>query len=412
MQPADDSGVPEQPLYAALLPLELAVVVPTFNERDNITLLINKLSAALQGIRYEVIFVDDDSPDGTAEWIRSIAQTNPRIRVIQRIQRRGLASACIEGMMSTAAPHIAVMDADLQHDESILPRMLRKLQSESLDVVVATRNAEGGSMGSFARHRVLLSNLGHRLSRAISKAGISDPMSGFFVVTRGFLHEVARFASGIGFKILLDLVASAERPVRVGEVAYAFRERAHGASKLDTLVSLEYLQLLVDKTVGGVIPSRFVIFSVVGAVGVGLAFTVLYLCVSVFGLPFFASQAIATFAAMTENFFLNNSMTYRDRRLRGRRMWTGLLTFYVASSIGAIINVRIAELGRSLGAPWYTAGICGLAVGAVWNFGVTSFTTWRQDKTSAAVSSRRHATRVREMALTQDAASGRAGANL
>ena len=365
-------------------PLELAVVIPTFNERDNIHPMLEGLERALGGIEYEVIFVDDDSPDSTADVVRAIGRINPRVRVLQRILRRGLASACIEGMMATSAPYIAVMDADLQHDERILPRMLEKLKSESLDLVVATRNASGGSKGAFAAHRVFLSDLGHRLSRWVSHADISDPMSGFFVLTRGYLDEVIRSTSGVGFKILLDLVASARRPVRVGEVPYTFRERMYGVSKLDILVGVEYLQLLLDKKIGNQVPVRFLVFSTVGAIGVVLAFAVLYLAVSVLHLDFMRAQIVATFVAMTGNFFLNNSMTYRDRRLKGAKIAAGLLTFYVACSLGALINIRIAQAVKDLGMPWYLAGACGLTVGAVWNYGVTSFTTWRQTKVRRA----------------------------
>lgn len=361
-------------------PLEIAVVIPTFNERENVRPVLSKLANALAGIRYEVIFVDDDSQDGTADCVRAIARIDPYVRVLQRVRRRGLASACLEGMMATAAPYIAVMDADLQHDERILPQMFAKLKSEGLDVVVATRNAAGGSMGAFARHRVILSNIGHGLSRWVSHADISDPMSGFFVVTRDYLQEVIGSTSGIGFKILLDLVASARRPVRVGEVPYTFRERLHGSSKLDIVVGLEYLQLLLDKKIGNIVPTRFLIFSAVGAGGVLVASVVLYVLVSIFHVNFLTAQATATFIAMTGNFFLNNSMTYRDRRLKGRKILTGLATFYVACSLGAVINIRIAQLGKDIGLPWYIAGACGLAVGAVWNYGITSFITWRQSK--------------------------------
>ena len=364
----------------ASAPLELAVVIPTFNERDNVRPVLSKLANALAGIRYEVIFVDDDSQDGTADCIRAIARTDPYIRVLQRVRRRGLASACIEGMMATAASYIAVMDADLQHDERILPQMFAKLKSEGLDIVVATRNAAGGSMGDFARHRVVLSNLGHNLSRWVSHTDISDPMSGFFVLTRDYLEEVIGSTSGIGFKILLDLVASAQRLVRVGEVPYTFRERQYGSSKLDIVVGLEYLQLLLDKKIGNLVPTRFLIFSTVGAAGVLVASVVLYALVSVLHMNFLMAQAAATFVAMTGNFFLNNSMTYRDRRLKGRKILTGLATFYVACSFGAIIDIRIAQLGKDTGLPWYIAGACGLAVGAVWNYGITSFITWRQSK--------------------------------
>jgi dolichol-phosphate mannosyltransferase len=364
--------------------VELAIVIPTFNERDNIEPLLACLEQALPGIEYEVIFVDDDSLDGTAAGIRAISRQNPRVRVLQRIGRRGLSSACLEGMMATAAPYIAVMDADLQHDERILPEMLSRIKAGNLDLVAGTRNKEGGGMGEFGRHRVRLSHLGQRLSRTVSHTDLSDPMSGFFVVNRSFLEEVIHSASGTGFKILLDLVASSRRAVRFAEVPYTFRKRVRGASKLDILVGAEYLQLLLDKTIGNLIPPRFLIFSMVGALGLLLSIGVLYLLFSVLKIDFSLAQALTTFAAMTANFFLNNSLTYRDRRLRGKRVVMGLLTFYVACFVGAVINVRIAQFTKDAGAPWYLAGGCGLAVGAVWNYGVTSITTWRQARGRAA----------------------------
>ncbi|MGA2039182.1 MAG: glycosyltransferase family 2 protein [Bryobacteraceae bacterium] len=381
----EQTNSPQSPPNA--VPVELAIVIPTFKERDNIAPLLESLRHSLGGIEYEIIFVDDDSPDGTAAAIRAISRTNPRVRVLQRIGRRGLSSACLEGMMATAAPYIAVMDADLQHDERILPTMLSRLKEGQLDLVVATRNKEGGGMGDFAGHRVRLSHLGRRLSRTVSHTDLSDPMSGFFVVDRGFLEEVIHSASGTGFKILLDLVASSRRPVRVAEVPYTFRKRTRGASKLDILVGIEYLQLLLDKTIGNLIPPRFFIFSMVGALGLVLSIGVLYVLFSVLKMQFFTAQAITTFVAMTANFFLNNSLTYRDRRLRGRRMWIGLATFYAACFVGAVVNVRIAQFTKDAGVPWYLAGACGLAVGAVWNYGVTSITTWRQARERPAKTS-------------------------
>jgi dolichol-phosphate mannosyltransferase len=364
----------------AIAELELAVVVPTFNECENVGPLLESLARSLSGVRYEVIFVDDDSPDGTAEVVRAIGAANPQVRVLQRIRRRGLASACIEGMMATAAPYVAVMDADLQHDERILPQMLAMLRERRLDIVVATRNVEGGSMGAFARERVFLSSLGNRLSRSITRVRLSDPMSGFFLVDRAFLGEVVRSASGVGFKILLDLVASARRPLRIGEVPYTFRERVRGASKLDILVALEYLELLLDKAIGDIVPVRFIIFGLVGSVGVVLATAVLYVAMAAFQAQFLTAQAVATVVAMTANFFLNNITTYRDRRLRGKRLWVGLTTFMIACSFGAVINMRIAEFARGFGVTPLISGVCGLLVGAVWNYGVTSFTTWRHTR--------------------------------
>jgi dolichol-phosphate mannosyltransferase len=197
---------------------ELCVIVPTLNERDNVPVMVEAVDRALAGVDYEIVFVDDDSDDGTAAHARQIAQLNPRVRVIQRVGRKGLSSAAVEGMLATSAPYLAVMDGDMQHDERILPRMLDALRTSDVDLVVGTRNIAGGGMGDFAPLRVALSRAGRALSRAVCKTELSDPMSGFFVIRRTFLNEVVRNLSLTGFKILVDIVASAERPARVAEI--------------------------------------------------------------------------------------------------------------------------------------------------------------------------------------------------
>jgi dolichol-phosphate mannosyltransferase len=358
---------------------ELAVVIPTLNEAGNVQPLVDRLTAVLAGVEWEVVFVDDDSLDGTADMVRRISQDNPRVRVLQRIGRSGLASACIEGMLSTAAQYLAVMDADLQHDESVLPRMLQRLkESPDLDIMVASRNTEGGSMGQFARHRQLLSQLGAAVSKAICRCEISDPMSGFFMLRRDLLHKVVRRLSGTGFKILVDILASSPTPLRVGEVPYEFRQRLHGASKLDINIGIEYILLVGEKLLGDVLPIRFVLFVLVGAVGAVLNLAELYVLYRSLHLTFITAQTIATVVAMVLNFFLNNVFTYRDLRLRGRRLWAGLLTFCAACSIGATISVALADFCLGRGLPWYLAAVIGLAIGSVWNFSITSVITWRR----------------------------------
>jgi dolichol-phosphate mannosyltransferase len=357
--------------------LELAIVVPTFNERDNIVPLLQSLETVLAGIAFEVIFVDDDSPDGTADVIRQISLERSNVRVLHRIHRRGLASACVEGMMATAAPYIAVMDADGQHDESILPSMLRKIKDAGADLIVGSRNVAGGSMGDFGAQRVAISSLGRRISKMICHAEISDPMSGFFLLDRRFLEEVAPDISAIGFKILVDLIASARRPVRLLEVPYRFGTRRHGESKLDTLVIAEYIELVTDKMLGGLIPPRFILFGAVGLVGAVLYMGLLYVLFQRAHLDFRISSIVATIAAMTSNFLLNNIVTYRDRRLRGAALITGLFTFYAACLIGAVIAVRISELTQQAGLHWFLAGAMGVAIASVWNFVMTQWLTWR-----------------------------------
>jgi dolichol-phosphate mannosyltransferase len=359
-------------------PIELAVVIPTFNERQSVPLLLERLRSTLDGIAWEAIFVDDHSPDGTADYLRSIALTNPRIHVIERIGRRGLSSACIEGMMATAAPYVAVMDADLQHDESVLPLMFERIRSESLDVVVASRKMDGGSMGEFAHSRVRLSNLGSNVSKLICQCHVTDPMSGFFVVESAFFRRTTGRLTGTGFKILLDILASSKTPPRLGEVPYHFRTRQLGESKLDVNVQLEYLYLVVDKMIGAFVPTRFVLFVLVGSLGVLVHLGVLAAVYLAHREHFALAQAIATLAAMTFNFLLNNVVTFRDRRLRGAKLVHGLLLFYLACSFGAMINVSFASMLVRSGIVWYLAGVSGTIISSVWNYWVNAVLTWRR----------------------------------
>jgi dolichol-phosphate mannosyltransferase len=360
-------------------PPALAIVVPTLNERDNIEPLLARLSEALAGISWEVVFVDDDSQDGTAALLLELQKSAPHIRVIRRIGRKGLASACIEGMLASTAPFLAVMDADLQHDETILPVMLETLRRRrELDIVVGSRFATGGSRGELSGMRLLLSRLGRLMSRLVSRADLKDPMSGYFVARRSFFDETVRRLSGQGFKILLDLFASAPRPVRFVEVPYRFRPRHSGASKLDALVALDHVTLISDKLLGPYFPTRFVLFGLVGLLGVAVHLLCLALAFKLFVAPFYYAQMIATFVAMTFNFNLNNVLTYRDRRLFGVDLLLGHLSFYLICAVGAVVNFQIAEMLFRHRVPWLLAGLTGAIVSAVWNYGVSSTLTWRK----------------------------------
>lgn len=356
---------------------ELSVVVPTFNEHDNVEPLLDKLAAALRGIRYEVIFVDDDSTDGTWQLVNRLAQRLQNVRLVHRIGRRGLSSACIEGMLASSAPYMAVMDADLQHDETILPTMLAQLKRDDLDIIVGSRFVEGGSTGDFHPIRKLMSEFATGLAKVITRSNLRDPMSGFFLLRRSFFEPTARRLSGQGFKILLDLFASSEKPVNFAEVPYTFRLRQAGESKLDTLVMLEYAQLLADKTIGRYVPIRFIMFVSVGLLGVIVHLAILGVLHKTLDYGFYWSQVAATIGAMTFNFNLNNLFTYRDRRLKGRALIMGHLSFFAICSIGAIANFQIAELLFEHGIFWALAGFLGAVVGSVWNYAVSSAFTWR-----------------------------------
>lgn len=366
----------------------LSIVVPTFNERSNVGLLVNRLAGCLGEVRWEVVFVDDDSPDGTAEEIRRIALADSRVRLIRRLGRRGLSTACVEGMLATVAPYVAVIDADLQHDERLLPAMLDAIRGGTLDVVIGSRHVDGGSLGEWDSSRKLASRFATWLSGLVLKADLKDPMSGFFMLRRELIDEVVRDLSGIGFKILVDIFASARRPLAFKELPYTFRARIAGESKLDSVVAWEYLYMLLDKSLGRYVPVRFIPFAFIGGLGVFVHMAVLALVFQVLGASFVVGQAAATLVAMTFNFFLNNAFTYRDRRLRGWGLLRGWLSFTLACSLGAIANVGIAtylfESAPAESLWWIASALAGVIVGAVWNYAMTSVYTWNRPKAAQA----------------------------
>ena len=359
--------------------LELAVVVPTFNEAGNVTRLVQALEQALAGRSWEVVFVDDNSPDGTADAARSIGRTDPRVRVIQRIGRRGLSSACIEGMCATAAPVVAVIDGDLQHDETLLPRMLDRLQSEpALDLVIGSRFVDGGGLGDWDKDRVAKSALATRLSRRVLDAELSDPMSGFFMIRTDVVRAIVPSLSAIGFKILLDVMTTSGRPLAFAEMGYQFRTRDVGESKLDHVVAMEFLIALYDRVAGRLVPVRFAMFAAIGALGALVHFVVLLPLFGMAGISFRWATIAATAVAMTFNFFVNNALTYRDARLRGARaLLDGWVGFCLVCSVGAIADVGVAIfLFNPHTGAWALPALAGIAVGAVWNYALSSRFVW------------------------------------
>lgn len=361
--------------------IQLSIVVPTFNELGNVQILRDRVAAALPDIEWEMIFVDDDSPDGTAALLRRLAQDDPRVRCIQRIGRRGLSSACIEGMLSSSAPFVAVMDADLQHDEKILGQMFGLLECGELDIVVGSRYSDGGGTGDWDPSRVAASRFATGLSGMVLKADLKDPMSGFFMMRRDAFMACAHAGlSGVGFKILLDLFATSPKPLRYREVPYQFGLRVAGESKLDSNVAWEFVIMLIDRYLHGVIPARFIAFSLVGGMGLVVHLLVLSMLYKGMGSSFILAQSVATMVAMTCNYLLNNLLTYRDMRLRGWRLLSGWLSFTLVCSIGALANVGIAAYLYQSGGYWIGSAISGVLVAAVWNYAVTAVYTWRSPK--------------------------------
>jgi dolichol-phosphate mannosyltransferase len=368
---------PENPQQALSLP-QLSVVVPTFNERDNVTKLFHKLETALAGVAWEAIFVDDNSPDGTSEVVRGLARRDSRVRCIRRIGRRGLSGACIEGILASSAPYAAVMDADLQHDETQLPKMLALLQSGQAELVVGSRYVEGGSADSFNKQRASASALATEVAKRVLQVSIADPMSGFFMIRRDRFEQLAPQLSTQGFKILLDIVATAHGELRTVEVPYTFGSRLYGESKLDSMVALDFLGLVLAKLTSDMVSLRFLLFAMVGGTGLVVHLGTLYAALKLFEAPFAEAQAAGAFVAMTSNFILNNFLTYRDQRLKGFAILRGLLAFYLVCSVGLFANVGVAFSVYKQQPIWWLAGAAGALMGVVWNYAMSGLFVWRK----------------------------------
>lgn len=365
---------------ASWFPPELSVVVPTYNERGNVELLYSALSTALAGIRWELIVVDDDSPDGTADAVKALAMEHPNLHCIRRVGRRGLSSACIEGISASAAPFVAVMDADHQHDEKILPQMLDAAR-RGADMVIGSRFAKTGSTGEgLSASRLWGSKLATRLSAFLTGRQVADPMSGFFLLERSLFDRLADKLTPDGFKILLDLIVTARgagEDLVIAEIPYKFRARNAGVSKMSPLIAIQFLGLWMSKLTGGLVPATFLLFGMVGASGIAVHLASLSLFHYSLGFNFINAQIAATLVAMTWNFFLNNVLTYSDRRLRGGKLIVGLLGFYLVCSFGALANLSFAAWVYAAEQPPVLAGLAGAIMSSVFNYAVTRLVTWR-----------------------------------
>ena len=361
---------------------ELTIVIPTFNEARNVPVLYRMLVDALEGVSWEVIFVDDDSPDGTSDIARELALTDARVRVIQRLGRRGLSSACIEGMLASASPYVAVMDGDLQHEETFLPDMLKALKRSDTGIVVASRTVGEGSFGSLHENRIKISKFATWMTKSITKAPLSDPMSGFFMLRRTVLEDVVRRLYGQGFKILLDICANASGELKIVEIPYSMRHRQKGESKLTLTVVLEFLVFLAAKLVGRLMPVEMIKFFMVGVTGVVVHMAVLGLMHRLFEFKFLTAQIAATCVAIASNFVLNNRYTFRAQRLYGRAFWSGLVSFYVVCGFGAVISLAVGEYLYRIPITWWLAGFATTILAALWNYGVSSVVTWRSSTRS------------------------------
>lgn len=367
---------------------KLSIVVPTFNEVDNVENLVSRLIDVLRDVEWEVIFVDDNSPDGTATTVRRIGVTESRVRCVHRIGRRGLSTACIEGMLASSAPYLIVMDCDLQHDPAILYEMFRIMAADEADVVIGSRYVEGGGCGTWSKRRYQISRAATLIGRWVLSADLKDPMSNFFGMRRDVFDEAAMGLSGLSFKILLDILMTVRRPLRLRELPFVLGERQAGSSKFEVVVAWEFMMLLADKTIGDYIPVRLLALAISGVILATSHLALFALAYSVLGMSFTGAGVLAAILSMTIIYAVSNVMTYRDRQKHGIRWFAGLVYFITVCSIGAASNVVLAGYLFAGGVEWFVAALVGVILWLAWNLTAMSSYVWGLGRQFAAQTTR------------------------
>ncbi|MDH4279721.1 MAG: glycosyltransferase family 2 protein [Acidimicrobiia bacterium] len=370
----------------------VSVIVPTYNEAGNIPLLVPRLRAALEDFDYEVIIVDDDSPDLTWKITDELVADEPRFSVVRRTTDKGLSAAVLTGMNVAQGSVFVVMDGDLQHDPEAIPALISKVLDDGADIAVASRAADGGSYGEFGYRRRLISWVGARMAHVLLRAPVTDPMSGFFALRRHRYEEVVHQVNPRGFKILLEFLARGRRP-EVAEVGYRFGSRVHGNTKLTGSVVVAYLLALIELSIGRFISATFTAYCLVGFTG--LAVRVLTEQTLIGGLPSALIPAhwavlVAVELSVVTNYLLNNVFTFTTRRHRGFRQIRGLLMFHLVSLYGLLVHAGATALLRddSAAAPLgltdlWTADFSmpfgvGITMALIGNYHLNATVTWRR----------------------------------
>ena len=357
----------------------LSIVIPTYNEKDNIFKILENLKTVLNGITHEIIFVDDNSPDGTSTVVKDCMKNSPEIRLIRRIGRKGLAGAVIEGISAANAELVAVMDCDLQHDETKLLDMIELFSREnSVDIVIGSRFTETGEISAkaFSKMRELGSKITTLIIKKVLNIASTDPLSGFFMVKKETFLRNSENLQTQGFKVLADFLATSGKNIEIKEIGYRFRNRIAGESKMSFLTALELIGLVLSQILKGRVSIRFILFCIVGLSGIFVQLLITGLAMLLIN-QFPTSQTIGIIAAMTSNYFLNNIITFQERKLKSLELVRGLFSFYLICSLGAFMNISIATYVFGFSSNWLISSFIGACFGAVWNFTLTSIFTWK-----------------------------------
>ncbi|MGA9659144.1 MAG: glycosyltransferase [Asticcacaulis sp.] len=364
---------------------DLSLIICTLNEGTAIRSVINEICDTLAHIHHEIIVVDDNSTDNTAAEVLDVAKSRPNVRLHVRINERGLSSAAIKGWDMAHGKYLGVMDGDGQHDPKAILAMAEIILKGDKDLVCVSRYI-GKSETGLSFFRDLGSRAATLATGLVLRVPLTDPMSGCFMMTRDYYMSARKKLTGVGFKILLDVAASSPIQPRFTEVKASLRQRQGGESKLDIRVVLDLAALLVEKATGGVMKARFVLFAGVGMSGVVVSAIVLALFKILFGnsdAEFGIAQFVAIMVSMTSNFFINNAITFRDKRLKGAAMWAGMFGFYLACAPGAVLNWFIGVALKSMHVEFILAGVVPAFLIGILNFWFVKMLAWRAPKPPA-----------------------------
>ncbi|MDV6237133.1 glycosyltransferase family 2 protein [Leptospira ellisii] len=327
----------------------ISIILPTYNEKENLPILLPRIESSLKGYSFEIIVVDDNSPDRTWEIAERLKEKHPEMRVLRRMDAKGLSSAVIAGMGSAKGNVFLVMDADLQHDERILPRLIDEIVSGRSDISIGTRYTNGGSTSDWSAIRRFFSVTATRLAKLFLPLPVSDPMSGFFAISRAQFEGTLEKINPRGFKILLEFLSRPSVAPRVSEVPFTFQSRRFGQTKLDGSVIRNYLVAVLDIRFGKRISPTFLLYSLVGSFGVLVNLTGLLIGEFFefpeletpfrFLNPFHTSVLFGIEISILSNFAFNNYLTFYEKRYSGFKLTQGLILFHLVSLLGLFIQV-------------------------------------------------------------------------
>ncbi len=358
------------------------MIVPTYNERENVPVLAKRLDEAMgkAGISYELVIVDDNSPDGTAEVARSLKLKHGKVKVFVRTNEKGLSSAVLKGFEIAEGKYFVVMDADLQHPPEVVPKLVEKLK-EGCDLVIASRYTEEGGIKEWSLTRKIISKGATFLAKIFVPPAkhTTDPMSGFFALKREVVESPKKPLNPLGYKILLEILAKGNYK-RVCEVPYVFEKRYAGESKLGGKVMTEYVLHLIKLAWEMGELKRMLVFATIGASGIAVNEGTLYLVYEVLGAKELgylglALGGLAGFeASVIYNFILHDLITFRERRRLP--LWKRFLHYELASVGGAVIQIAFLLGLTALGLNYLLANLIGILFGLGFRYAYSATKAW------------------------------------